>query len=205
MFFCGSSCAPTSNNLYLAECLASGVDLPLGKYLLGSFYHLMDQVSRNLLENKPIGTINWPWWLLQLWLNLYMHKMVVVDLRNLSFPSSNYSEDQEKSLDQEQRFRGCSSFGEAASVISIPLDIGEFFKRFYKGFSTDSLTWFTYSPVDEFMNPYKFSFESACRDPSSMAIFQCSIKPGLLPTEFRHGREKPLTSYEFYNQVVAAW
>ena len=40
--FCGSSCAPTSNNLYLTECLANGVDIPLGKYLLGSFYHLMD-------------------------------------------------------------------------------------------------------------------------------------------------------------------
>jgi hypothetical protein len=40
--FCGSSCAPTSNNLYLAECLVNGVDIPLGKYMLGSFYHLMD-------------------------------------------------------------------------------------------------------------------------------------------------------------------
>jgi len=102
--FCRSSCAPTSNNLYLAECLVSGVDLPLGKYLLGSFYHLMDQVSRNLLENKPIGTINGPWWLLQLWLNLYMHKMVAVDLRNLSFPFFNYLEDQEKLLDQGKDF-----------------------------------------------------------------------------------------------------
>ena len=40
--FFESSCAPTSNNLYLAECLVNGVDIPLEKYLLGSFYHLMD-------------------------------------------------------------------------------------------------------------------------------------------------------------------
>jgi len=33
-----------------------------------------------------------------------MHKMVAVDLRNLSFPSSNYSEDQEKLLDQGKDF-----------------------------------------------------------------------------------------------------
>jgi len=113
--------------------------------------------------------------------------MVAVDLRNLSFPSSNYLEDQEKLLDQGQRFRGCSSFGETTSAISIPLDIDEFFKRFYKGFSVDVLTWFAYSPINEFANPYKFRFESACGDPSCMAIFQCIIKLGLLPTEFRHG------------------
>lgn len=117
-----------------------------------------------------------------MWLNLYMYKVVANDLRNLSFPSFNYLDDWEKLLDQGQRFHGCSSFGEAASAISIPLGIGEFFKRFYKGFSTDVLTWLAYSPIDEFTNPYKFKFELACRDPSSMTIFQCIIKPGLLPT-----------------------
>lgn len=32
--FCGSSCGPTSNYLSLAEQLALGSDIPLGKYLL---------------------------------------------------------------------------------------------------------------------------------------------------------------------------
>jgi hypothetical protein len=30
------------------------------------------------------------------------------------------------------------------------------------------------------------------------------MKPGLLPVEFWHGREKPPTSYEFYNPSIAA-
>lgn len=44
--FCGSSYAPTNNNLYLVEHLASGADVPLGKYLLGSFYHLSIKYPR---------------------------------------------------------------------------------------------------------------------------------------------------------------
>jgi len=39
--FCGSSCGPTYNRKLLAEHLAVGVEIPLGKYLLGSAYHLM--------------------------------------------------------------------------------------------------------------------------------------------------------------------
>ena len=38
-------------------------------------------------------TISGPWWLIQLWLNLYMHKIIRPNLRNLSFPSSNFAED----------------------------------------------------------------------------------------------------------------
>ena len=45
--FCGSSCGPTFNHKYLAERLAAGNEIPLGKYLLGSAYHLMHQVAVN--------------------------------------------------------------------------------------------------------------------------------------------------------------
>ena len=39
--FCGSSCGPTYNHKLMAEHLALGKDIPLGKYLLGAAYHLM--------------------------------------------------------------------------------------------------------------------------------------------------------------------
>ena len=39
--FCGSSCGPTYNHKLMAEHLAVGAEIPLGKYLLGSAYHLM--------------------------------------------------------------------------------------------------------------------------------------------------------------------
>ena len=77
----------------MAERLAAGNKIPIGKYLLGSTYHLMHQLSVQLLKNEPVHTISGPWWLIQLWQNLYMHKIVRPDLRNMSFPSSNFAED----------------------------------------------------------------------------------------------------------------
>ena len=95
--FCGSSCGPTYNHKYMAERLVADNEIPLGiplrKYLLESAYHLMHQVSIQLLKDEPVHTISGPWWLIQLWLNLYMHKIVRPNLRNLSFPSSNFVED----------------------------------------------------------------------------------------------------------------
>ena len=91
--FCGSSCGPTYNHKFMAEHLAAGKGIPLGKYLLGAAYHLMHQVAAQLPKNEPVHTINGPWWLIQLWLNLYMHKIVRFDLKNLSFSSSNFDEE----------------------------------------------------------------------------------------------------------------
>jgi hypothetical protein len=122
--FCGSSCSPTANHWYLAERLSYGADIPLGKCLLGSLYNLMHQVSSKLMMNEPIGMISGPWWLLQLWMNLNMQKVAVNDLRTLSFPYLNYLEAQQENLDEEDKFRQCQSFGEAASAISINWSTG---------------------------------------------------------------------------------
>ena len=59
--FCGSSCGPTYNHKYLAERLSTGNGIPLGKYLLGSAYHLMHQVATQLLKNEPVHTISGLW------------------------------------------------------------------------------------------------------------------------------------------------
>ena len=41
----------------MAEHLAAAKDIPLGKYLLGSAYHLMHQVAAQLLKNELVHTI----------------------------------------------------------------------------------------------------------------------------------------------------
>ena len=58
--FCRSSCGSTYNHKLMAEHLAVGKDIPLGKYLIGAAYHLMHQ----LLKNEPVHTISGPWWLI---------------------------------------------------------------------------------------------------------------------------------------------
>ena len=77
----------------MEEHLAVCAKISLGKYLLGSAYHLMHQVSAQLLKNEAVHTISGPWWLIQMWLNLYMDKIVSPNLQNLSFPSSNFDEE----------------------------------------------------------------------------------------------------------------
>nr|AGT16077.1 hypothetical protein SHCRBa_014_L10_F_80 [Saccharum hybrid cultivar R570] len=47
--FCGRSVGPTNTFLPAAELLANGVRFPLGRYILSSTYHLLQQVSQKLL------------------------------------------------------------------------------------------------------------------------------------------------------------
>lgn len=98
---------------------------------------MMHQITSQLLKDEPIHCVNGPWWFLQLWLNLHMHKIVKPDIRDLSYPSSNFAEDYKGA---EGRTRGCLTYCEAASAISIPLGTGHFFKKFYRGFDPAILT-----------------------------------------------------------------
>jgi len=50
------------------------------------------------------------------------------------------------------------SYGEAASAITIDIDIGHFFKKFYSGFDVEILTWLPYDEDEnnELIFPFKF-------------------------------------------------
>ena len=139
----------------MVEHLAVGIEIPLRKYLLGSAYHLMHQVATQLLKNEEVHTISGPWWLIQMWLNLYMHKIIRPNLQNLSFPSSNFDEEYRG---EEGRTRQCMNYGEAALAITIAIDIGHLFKKFYRGLDADILTWLLYDDDenDELIFPFKF-------------------------------------------------
>jgi len=83
-----------------------------------------------------------------------MHKFVRSDLKSLSFPSSNFDEEYRG---EEGRTRQCMSHGEATSAITIDFDIGHLFKKFYRGFDVDILTWLPYDDEnDELIFPFKF-------------------------------------------------
>jgi hypothetical protein len=146
-------------------------------------------------DGDKIIAVNGPWWLLQMWLQLYMHQIVSADLFSLSFPSVNFAED------QEPTYKGCQTYGEAASVISITMDLGHLFKTFYKGF--DNFSWLPYRENENLTLPCKFSYESGCDDKVSTELFNAFIKPCVLPAEFHHGRSLNPT-YEFYNPNMAA-
>jgi hypothetical protein len=81
------------------------------------------------------------------------------------------------------------SYGEAALVISFNLDIGYLFQCFYKGLLKEIVTWFPYDDDEDeyFELPCEFRFDTLCTDATSSAIFDCMIKPAILPVDFRHG------------------
>ena len=141
-----------------------------------------------------------------------MHKIVRPNLRNLSFPSSNFAEDYKG---KEGRTRQCMNYGEAALAITIAVDVGHLFKKFYRGFDANILAWLPYDEDEdnELVLLVKFRFESGCLDETAATIFSCIIKPSVLSVEFRHGHGKMATgaflldnlpTYELYNPSFVA-
>jgi hypothetical protein len=57
-----------------------------------------------------------------MWLQLYMHQIVNIDLNNRLFPSSNYNEG------EAQITRGYQTHGEAASTVSINQNVSQLFE-----------------------------------------------------------------------------
>ena len=184
----------------MAENLATGNPVPLGKHLLGSVYHLLYQVSSILIKNQQITNLGGPWWFIQLWLHMYMHKTMTVELSEIEFPSENFSEEEEAVTHR------CTSFGEAAIMIANDpkvLAITDFFKCFYNDFPETSTIWFAYQ--DEkviYKNPFKFQLDSWKTDEEAAKIMKEIISPKILPINFTAGKDVP--SYEFYNPSVVA-
>ena len=58
--FCGKIIGPTVNTLKMAEMLAEGNMIPLGKHLLGSVYHLLHHVLVKLRTDQPISNLGGP-------------------------------------------------------------------------------------------------------------------------------------------------
>jgi len=85
--------------LSVAERLADGGRFPLGRYLLGSAYHLLHQVTEKLLLGEPIGNLGGPWWFSNMWLNVHMHKRLRFDFFAQQFPK-DIAEDYELRIDK---------------------------------------------------------------------------------------------------------
>jgi hypothetical protein len=92
IIFCGKANEPTLNHITMAEDLATGHSIPLGKYLLGSVYHMLNQTTHLMHTSQKMSYVNGPWWFVQMWLQLYMHQIVGTNLNNRHFPSSGYKE-----------------------------------------------------------------------------------------------------------------
>jgi dethiobiotin synthetase len=53
--FCGKANEPTLNHIAMTEDLATGHRIPLGKYLLGSVYHMLHQTTHLMSTSQKIS------------------------------------------------------------------------------------------------------------------------------------------------------
>jgi hypothetical protein len=193
--FCGKANEPTLNHIVMATQLAGGKRLPLGKYLLGSVYHMLHQTITQMHTGQKISCVNGPWWFVQMWLQLHMHQIIGIDLNNRFFPSSSYHEG------EVQVTRGCHTYGEAASTVPINQNVSQLFELFFKGFSNP--LWLPYLDNDNLTLPCEFTFEAGRQDGRFLEIFNILIHPCLLPVEFCGGRLNHST-YEYYQPNMVA-
>jgi hypothetical protein len=110
-----------------------------------------------------------------------MHQIVGIDLNNWHFPSANYKEG------ETHITKGCKTYGEAVSTISIDQNIRQLFELFFKGFANP--LWLPYLNNDNLTLPCECSFETGCNDLKSIAILNIFIHPCILPAEFSGGRQ----------------
>ena len=148
--FCGRSVGPTSVYLSAAERLADGGRFPLGRYLLGSTYHLLHQVAEKLLLGQPIGNLGGPWWFINMWLSVHMHKRLGFDLFAQHFPR-DFAEDH-KLADEESATRPPLNYDEAAIVLpgmgGNEDQVSRFFQTLYEGLSKDQWAWMPYEDLE---------------------------------------------------------
>jgi hypothetical protein len=156
---------------------------------------MLHQTTYLMHTSQKISCVNGPWWFVQMWLQLYMHQIVVVDLNNRHFPSTNHKEG------ETQITKGCQTYGEAASTVSINQSIGQPFELFFKGFANP--LWLPYLDNDNLTLPCEFSFEAGCNDVQSIAIFNAFIHPCILLAKFCGGRQIQST-FEYYQPNMMA-
>ena len=139
---CGSTLGATTNMQSIAESLARGESVPLGRLLLGAVYHLLHQVSTKLLEGQAIGHIGGPWWFIQLWLHTQFRSTFRFDFRTYQFP--DYYQEGEATTTCR-----CMSYDEAASACPgskiEAKNMASFFESFYHGISSGHFHYFAYA------------------------------------------------------------
>jgi hypothetical protein len=114
-------------------------------YLLGAAYHLLHQVTRKLLLGQSIGNLGGPWWFINMWLSLHMHKHLEFDLFAQRFPR-DIAEDYE--LDEGLLL----NFGEAAIVLpgtgGNADQVSQFFQTLYEFLTREQRAWMPYEDPD---------------------------------------------------------
>ena len=121
-----------------------------------------------------------------------------LNLRQMSFPSKNFTEG------QTIQIRRCTSFVEAASMIANEsFGVTNFFICFYNGFAEESIIWFAYRDDNhDFENPVKFQLDDWRDDEYATNSLREILAPRILPANLTLRRGQPC--FEFYYPSAVA-
>jgi len=202
--FCGRSSGLTSVYLSAAEKLANGGCFPLGRYFLGFVYHLLHQVAEKLLLGQPIGNLGGPWWFINMWFSVHMHKRLGFDLFAQHFPR-DIVEDHELA-DEESATRPPLNYGGAAIVLpstgGIEEQVSRFFQTLYEGLAKNQRAWMLYEdPETRF--PLTFHpFDDALN--KGHDLMMAIITPRAISVNIFGSGKTSNPTYEFYNPSALA-
>jgi hypothetical protein len=197
--FGGRSVGSTSIYLSVAEQLANGHRFPLGRYLLGSVYHLLHQVAKKLMLGESISNLGGPWWFIYMWLNAHMHKRLQWDFFAQQLPR-DIAQGYELAED-ESAMRSALNYGEA--IIVLPRtnanenQIGRFFQTLYNGLSRYQRAWMPYEDEDSRF-PLTFHPTDGALNKDDDLIMVI-ITPRAIPVNNFGSGKNTSTTYEFYN------
>jgi len=202
--FCGRSVGPTFVYLSAVERLADGGRFPLGRYLLGSAYHLLHQVAEKLLLGQPIGNLGGPWWFINMWLSVHMHKRLGFDLFAQRFPR-DIAEDHELA-DEESATRPPLNYGEAAIVLpgtgGNEDQVSRFFQTLYEGLTKDQRAWMPYEDPETRFPLIFHPFNDALNKDTNLMM--AVITPRAIPVNTFGSGKNSNPTYEFYNPSALA-
>ena len=203
--FCDPTMGPTDNFQYLAEGLVEKRRFPLGRFLLGATYDLLHNVAFRLRRNESVKNVQGPWWLVQLWLNVYFMKLIRLP-KLTEFRCKRIGE-AVPGAEVDDGQRRCTSFGEAMASISGVANsadqLADWFESFYQGLPADKFLWFPYAQEHEFEHPFKLDLEAPFANDISKTMYKAIISPSILPIGISSARGNHI-SYEFYHPVLSA-
>jgi len=194
----------TSVYLSAADRLANGHRFPLGRYLLGSAYHLLHQVAEKLLLGESIGNLGGPWWFINMWLNAHMHKRLQWNFFAQQFPwdiATDYELAEDKSTT-----RSPLNYGKA--IIVLPRtdanenQIDRFFQTLYNGLSKDHQAWMPYED-EESRFPLTFHPADDTLNKDNDLMMAIITLRAIPVNNFGSGKNTN-TTYEFYNPSALA-
>jgi len=172
--------------------------------LLGSAYHLFHQVAEKLLLGQPIGNLGGPWWFINMWLSVHMHKRLGFDLFTQRFPR-DIAEDYELA-DKESATRPPLNYGEATIVLpgtgGNEDQISRFFQTLYDGLSKDQRAWMPYEDPETRFPLIFHPFDDALNKDHDLMM--AIITPRAIPVNTFGSGKNSNPTYEFYNPSARA-